>query len=140
MKWVYAHFGSMTRRGFPAGRYEKVEDIRSWRRTADPMTVSGRRTTVAPAPSKRKEWTMPLFDFLCLDCGETSEILVTGGDQAPGCGACGGGNLKKLISASSSLSGGAKGGMAGAGDTACCGQAPGHGGCAGPGSCCGKAG
>ena len=83
---------------------------------------------------------MPLFDFLCLDCGETSEILVSGGDPSPLCGACGGENLKKLMGASSSLSGSAKGSMPGPGDTACCGQAPGHGGCAGPGSCCGKAG
>ncbi len=82
---------------------------------------------------------MPLFDFLCLECGHISEILVSGSKEQITCKKCGGDALKKLLSAHSSLSGTASGAMPGPGDTACCGSAPGHAGCAGPGSCCGKA-
>jgi putative FmdB family regulatory protein len=82
---------------------------------------------------------MPLFDFLCLDCSELSEILVTGDGTPPVCAKCGSTNLKKMLSAHSSLSGPRSGRMPGAGDTACCGSAPGDAaGCAGPGSCCGR--
>ena len=31
---------------------------------------------------------MPLYDYLCLDCAEVSELLVTGSDEKPVCGAC----------------------------------------------------
>ena len=81
---------------------------------------------------------MPLFDFLCLDCGKTTEILVAGSSDKPECLACGGSNLKKLLSAHSSLSGPAGQHMPGPGDTACCGTSPAQATCAGPGSCCGK--
>lgn len=81
---------------------------------------------------------MPLYDFLCLNCGQTSEILVAGSAVEPGCPACGSSNLKKLLSAPSSLSGSAKNAMPGPGDTACCGTTPNLASCAGPGSCCGK--
>ena len=81
---------------------------------------------------------MPLFDYLCLDCGKLVEVLLTRSDDQPECGLCGSRNLKKLLSAHSSLSGSASNGMPGPGDTACCGSTPGHAGCAGPGSCCGK--
>ncbi len=82
---------------------------------------------------------MPLFEYLCLDCGKLSEILITGSarDQLR-CQACGGGNLKKMLSAPSSLSGPRTNSMPGPGDTACCGSSPAQAGCAGPGSCCGK--
>lgn len=82
---------------------------------------------------------MPLFDFLCLECGEVSEVLVSGSESKPICKTCGSQSLKKLLSAHSSLSGSHDGTMPGPGDTACCGSAPGHAGCSGPGSCCGKA-
>ena len=81
---------------------------------------------------------MPLFDYLCLDCGKTSEVLVTGSEQAVSCTSCGSLSLKKLLSAHSSLSGSTGQDMPGPGDTACCGASPSHAGCAGPGSCCGK--
>lgn len=81
---------------------------------------------------------MPLFDFLCLDCGKTIEILVAGSSDKPECPACGGSNLKKLLSAHSSLSGSTGQNMPGPGDTACCGTSPTQAACAGPGSCCGK--
>ncbi len=82
---------------------------------------------------------MPLYDYLCLDCGKTSEILITGSADIPRCTSCGGKSLKKLLSAHSSMSGRSKNSLPGLGDTACCGSSPGAGaGCAGPGSCCGK--
>ena len=82
---------------------------------------------------------MPLYDYLCLDCGNTSEILLAGAADLPACTSCGGKRLKKLLSAPSSLSGPSKNSLPGLGDTGCCGSAPGVAeGCAGPGSCCGK--
>lgn len=82
---------------------------------------------------------MPLYDYVCRDCGKSSEVLVFGAADEPTCPACGGRNMQRQISATSSLTGRQGQFMPGAGDTACCGSAPGHGGCAGPGSCCGKA-
>ena len=81
---------------------------------------------------------MPIYDYLCKECGNVNEILITGSEQDPECLGCGSRKLKKLLSATSSLSGASAQSMPGPGDTACCGSAPGHGGCAGPGSCCGK--
>ena len=81
---------------------------------------------------------MPLFDFLCSDCGEINEILITTSSDQPECRYCGSLNLQKLISAHSSLSGANRSSFPGSGDTACCGSNPGQAGCAGPGSCCGK--
>jgi len=81
---------------------------------------------------------MPLFDFLCLECGKTSEVLIASSEQLPICRECGSVKLEKLLSAPSSLSGAHKQGLAGAGDTACCGSSPAQAHCAGPGSCCGK--
>ena len=82
---------------------------------------------------------MPLFDFLCADCGHVAEVLVFNETMTVHCQQCGSSNLKKLMSAHSSLSGPPSTAMPGPGDTACCGSSPGHAGCAGPGSCCGKA-
>lgn len=81
---------------------------------------------------------MPLFDYLCLDCGHTSEMLVQGSGSPSGCTQCGSKNLKKLLSAHSSYSGGSRSSLPGSGDTSCCGSNPAEAGCAGPGSCCGK--
>ncbi len=80
---------------------------------------------------------MPLFDYLCLDCGKVSEILVADSDNPPGCCHCDSVNLKKLLSAHSSMSGVSKNRVPGVGDTTCCGSASTDAGCAGPGSCCG---
>jgi len=81
---------------------------------------------------------MPLFDYLCLDCGKTFELLVIGTQNIPECSACGSGNVKKLLAAHSSLSGSSSMQMPGPGDTACCGSDPAQASCAGPGSCRGK--
>jgi putative FmdB family regulatory protein len=81
---------------------------------------------------------MPIFEFLCAECGATTEVLVVSSNDSKTCKACGSVNLKKLLSATSSLSGVAKRGVPGPGDTACCGSSPTNAGCTGPGSCCGK--
>ena len=81
---------------------------------------------------------MPLYEFRCKECGMLSEILVLGKQDKPGCKACGSKQMVKQMSMSSSMSGSAKTGLPGAGDTACCGSSPDQAGCAGPGSCCGK--
>jgi putative FmdB family regulatory protein len=82
---------------------------------------------------------MPLFDFKCLDCGQTCELLLVSREETPVCPHCNGNHLEKLMAAHSSMSG-ATPAVPGPGDTACCGSAPGQAsGCAGPGSCCGKA-
>jgi putative FmdB family regulatory protein len=81
---------------------------------------------------------MPLFDYLCLDCGQVSEVLISTSDVLPQCENCSSSNLKKLLSAPSSLSGTTRRDLPGPGDTSCCGSTPGLAGCAGPGSCCGK--
>ncbi len=82
---------------------------------------------------------MPIFEYQCHDCGKSSEVLITGSAELPQCSFCGSKNLKKLLSAHSSMSGPSKNNRPGPGDTACCGSAPGEAvGCVGPGSCCGK--
>ena len=82
---------------------------------------------------------MPIFDYLCEDCGKTKEILIKDTGKAPECPDCGSSNMKKLVSAHSSISGPTKNSMPGPADTGCCGSSPGESpDCAGPGSCCGK--
>ncbi len=81
---------------------------------------------------------MPLFDFLCLDCGKSSEFLITGSEDQPKCHSCGSSNLKKLLAAHSSFSKALHHSVPGHGDTTCCGSTPSEAGCAGPGSCCGN--
>ena len=81
---------------------------------------------------------MPLYDYHCETCGKDLEILMNGNAEPPNCSYCGGANLKKLISAHSSLSGAPSIRLPGAGDTGCCGSQPHQADCQGPGSCCGK--
>ncbi|MFH1350899.1 MAG: FmdB family zinc ribbon protein [Pseudomonadota bacterium] len=81
---------------------------------------------------------MPLFEYLCVDCGKHTETLVISSEDQPACQYCGGRNLKKMLSAHSSFSGAHAQTMPGPGDTACCGSSPTAVGCAGPGSCCGR--
>jgi len=82
---------------------------------------------------------MPLYDFLCLDCGQVTEALLTGSGDSASCRACGSQRVKRLLSAPSSLSGSSRKEMPGPGDTTCCGSSPGTtAGCAGTGSCCGN--
>ena len=48
---------------------------------------------------------MPLFDYLCQDCGKPSEILLVTAGDVPSCNHCGSRNLKKLLSAHSQYTG-----------------------------------
>ncbi|MBI5064067.1 MAG: zinc ribbon domain-containing protein [Desulfatitalea sp.] len=83
---------------------------------------------------------MPIFEIACNHCQFKGEvILVTQADglRCPNCGSL---ETRKLMSATSSLTGKTPQRLPGPGDTACCGQSPSHAGCAGPGSCCGRAG
>jgi putative FmdB family regulatory protein len=41
---------------------------------------------------------MPLFDFVCRDCGREQEILIRG-SETPECGDCGGTTMSRLLSA-----------------------------------------
>jgi len=82
---------------------------------------------------------MPIYEYKCLDCHETSEVLLAHSQDLPRCVSCGSENIKKLMSPHSSMSRSFKNTLPGLGDTACCGSSPGLAtGCAGPGSCCGK--
>jgi len=80
---------------------------------------------------------VPIFDIVCPDCGFEGEI-ITGAQAQAVCPSCGSAGARKLMSATSSLTGKAGADLPGPGDTGCCGSSPGHAGCAGPGSCCGK--
>ena len=81
---------------------------------------------------------MPLYDYHCQACGIVNEILVNGTSGLPGCSYCGSANVKKLISAHSSLSGAPSTRLPDAGDTGCGGSQPNQADCQGPGICCGK--
>ena len=81
---------------------------------------------------------MPLFDYLCEDCGKVSEHLINASSDRSQCPFCGSLKLKKLMSAHSSYAGTSQTRLPGAGDTGCCGSHPHQADCQGPGSCCGK--
>lgn len=81
---------------------------------------------------------MPIFEITCDQCGFTGEVIVMNSQADLRCPQCGDTGARKLMSATSSLTGKTAQSLPGLGDTGCCGQAPGHAGCAGPGSCCGK--
>ncbi len=81
---------------------------------------------------------MPIFEYVCSDCGATIEILLAATTDRATCTSCGSSNLKKLLSAHAAVSVPSAPHTPGPGDTACCGSSPGHANCAGPGSCCGK--
>lgn len=82
---------------------------------------------------------MPIFEIACNACGFAGEVLELKSQAAIKCPTCGSTETRRLMSATSSLTGKTAQYVPGPGDTGCCGQAPGHSGCAGPGSCCGKA-
>jgi putative FmdB family regulatory protein len=81
---------------------------------------------------------MPIYEIACDGCGYRGEVIVMSVDGPMACPDCGENSTRKLISATSSLTGRNSQSLPGPGDTGCCGHAPGHDGCAGPGSCCGK--
>jgi putative FmdB family regulatory protein len=81
---------------------------------------------------------MPIYEIQCESCGYTGEVLTMDSSSAVVCPDCGDSDAKKLMSATSSVTGCSPQVYPGPGDTACCGNAPTNAGCAGPGSCCGK--
>jgi len=81
---------------------------------------------------------MPIFEIACSHCGFSGETIVLTADAPLTCPACGSEETRKLMSATSSLTGKAPQGLPGASDTGCCGRSPATASCAGPGSCCGK--
>ena len=81
---------------------------------------------------------MPIYEIQCLDCGYTGETIHLNHSSNPECPSCGKDNTKKLMAATSGLTGKAAMTHPGPSDTACCGSTPATAGCAGPGSCCGK--
>lgn len=83
---------------------------------------------------------MPIFEIDCNHCRYCGEVIVMNSGDPLICPNCGSTDTNKLMSATSSLTGKNGQGLPGPGDTACCGQSPGHAGCAGPGSCCGNTG
>lgn len=66
---------------------------------------------------------MPMYEYLCNNCGTVSEILtgVSRDEPEAACTDCGGTDLKLLISVSSF-----RVGRAGGGETTPCGAAPGE--------------
>jgi putative FmdB family regulatory protein len=83
---------------------------------------------------------MPIFEVHCEACQFTGETIVLKSDDVLKCPVCGSDRTRKLMSASSSLTGKSPQQLPGVGDTACCGQSPAKAACSGPGSCCGRSG
>ncbi len=81
---------------------------------------------------------MPIHDIVCNQCGYSGELITLDANADLQCPSCGGSDVTRQLSATSSLTGKTGQSLPGPGDTACCGSSPGHAGCAGPGSCCGK--
>jgi putative FmdB family regulatory protein len=69
---------------------------------------------------------MPIFEYLCHDCGREFETFVTS-DRKPACPACHGANLAKLLS---------RPGMVGAAEPARQSSQPYFGGCGAGGASC----
>ncbi len=80
---------------------------------------------------------MPIYEFECLDCGHTTEILMASTDtDLVICGSCGSRNLKKLLSVHAPI-GSTKGFPESAADSYCGAEGPATT-CEGLGSCCGR--
>ncbi len=77
---------------------------------------------------------MPIYEFACLDCGNTTEILMRATEtELVKCGGCGSKNLKKLLSAHASVNPFKK--IPENSAVRCCGEEGPPATCAGPGSC-----
>jgi len=80
---------------------------------------------------------MPIHEYKCSDCGETSELLVGIGRNSDElvCRSCGGTRLEALLSAPATVMSGQP--SAHAAGATCCGSDPSRQACV-PGSCCGS--
>jgi len=47
---------------------------------------------------------MPIYEYRCGECGEVSEVLVFGTEEAAACRVCGSSDLTKLMSAHNTTS------------------------------------
>lgn len=88
------------------------------------------------AECKREGGDMPIFEYLCRDCGKLFEDIQTSSDAQGLCPTCGKPG-ERILSATSSLSGKERQSVPGSGDHGCCGSSPSNKGCV-PGSCCGR--
>ncbi len=80
---------------------------------------------------------MPIYEFECVECGHTTEILMASTEtDLVVCGSCGSRNLKKLVSAHAAVS--STSGFPESAADRCCGSEGPPTTCAGPGSCCGR--
>jgi putative FmdB family regulatory protein len=76
---------------------------------------------------------MPIYEYSCEKCGQVTELLVFGEEEAPVCKGCGSTSLVKLMSAHNTTSG------IGPSQADCAGCGA-HQECGSPGACCGSAG
>lgn len=80
---------------------------------------------------------MPIYEFECVECGHTTEILMASTEtDLVVCGGCGSRNLKKLLSAHAAVS--STRSFPDSAADRCCGSEGPPTTCAGPGSCCGR--
>ena len=80
---------------------------------------------------------MPIYEFECVECGHTTEILMASTEtDLVVCGSCGSRNLKKLVSAHAAVS--STSGFQESAADRCSGSEGPPTTCAGPGSCCGR--
>ncbi|XPV77323.1 MAG: FmdB family zinc ribbon protein [Desulfovibrio sp.] len=85
-----------------------------------------------------KEFVLPIFEYVCNQCEHQFEEIVSSQEAIPPCPECSSTSTRKLLSASSPLTGKTVGSVPDSHGTGCCGSNPGQKGCI-PGSCCGKA-
>ncbi|WP_291327943.1 zinc ribbon domain-containing protein [Desulfovibrio sp. UCD-KL4C] len=81
---------------------------------------------------------MPIYEYICLECGKIYEELSASSSAEGECPSCGQNKREKLISSPSSLTGKETPIRKPHGGSGCCGSNPSAKGCV-PGSCCGKA-
>jgi len=81
---------------------------------------------------------MPIYEITCTACDYSGEVIALNADGPLACPSCGSTDTRKLMSATSSMTGKSSPAFPGPGDTTCCGKRPPEASCAGPGSCCGK--
>lgn len=78
---------------------------------------------------------MPIYDIQCLECNNVDELLLHNTNDEIKCTKCGSIEVKKLMSATSSMTGKNSFPTLSPGSS-CCGNTPNRSGCEGPGSCC----
>ena len=71
---------------------------------------------------------MPMFEFICNECGEEFEELVFSRDESVDCPSCGNSDVKKKVSVAAFKSSGR---FVASSGSSCSGCSPGPGGCSG---------